>query len=96
MLELAQEAKKIPAIEELKKKLAKNPDDKSLQFKLAVQYSQHEFHKEALELLFPILQKDLNFEEGEGKKIFMDVLSVMGKGDPTAVEYQRRLYTLLY
>ncbi len=95
-LELAQEAGKAPELTELEKQLAKDPDNADLQFKLALQYSQHEFHKEALELLFPLLQKNLNYGEGEGKKIFMDILAVLGKGDPVAVEYQRKLYTLLY
>jgi len=95
-LELAREAGKAPEIEALEKQVKESPEDLALQFQLAVQYSQHEFHKDALELLFPLLQKDLAYSEGEGRKIFMDILSVLGKGDPLAAEYQRKLYTLLY
>lgn len=95
-LELAQKAGKTPELTELEDKVKQDPENKNLQFQLAVQYSQHEYHKDALALLFPILQENLNFADGEGKKIFMDILSVLGKGDPVAVEYQRKLYTLLY
>jgi putative thioredoxin len=95
-LELAQKAGKTPELTELEDKFKRDPENRTLQFQLAVQYSQHEYHKDALALLFPILQENLNFSEGEGKKIFMDILSVLGKGDPVAVEYQRKLYTLLY
>ncbi len=95
-LELAQQAGKTPELAELEKKYRQDPENKDIQFQLAVQYAQNEFHKEALALLFPLLRENLQFAEGEGKKIFMDVLSVMGKGDPLAVEYQRKLYTLLY
>lgn len=95
-LELAQKAGRAPELTELEEKLKKDPENRELQFQLAVQYSQHEFHKEALELLYPLLQKNLNFMEGEVKKVYMDILAVLGKGDPIAVEYQRKLYTLLY
>lgn len=95
-LELAQQAGKAPELTELENKLEKDPENRDLQFQLALQYSQHEFHKDALALLFPLLRENLNFRDGEGKKIFMDILAIMGKGDPVAVEYQRKLYTLLY
>lgn len=95
-LELAQQAGKSPEIDALEAQLKNDPANLDLQLQLAVQYSQHEYYKEALELLFPVLQKNLNYADGEGKKTFTDILSVMGKGDPIAVEYQRKLYTLLY
>lgn len=95
-LELAQEAKKAPEISALEEKLAQAPEDKEVAFQLAVQYAQHEFHKEALECLYGILEKGIHFKEGEAKKVFMDILAVLGKNDPLAVSYQRKLYTLLY
>jgi len=95
-LELAQEAGKAPEIEALEQEYAKNPDDKNIAYLLAVQYSQHDFYGEALALLYGILQQDLSFNDGEARKVFTDVLAVLGKGDPLAVEYQRKMYTLLY
>lgn len=95
-LELAQQAGKAPELAELEDKFKQDPENRELQFQLALQYSQHEFHKDALALIYPLLRENLNFREGEGKKIYMDILAVMGKGDPVAVEYQRKLYTLLY
>lgn len=95
-LELAQEAKKAPELDALEKQFATDPGNRELAFQLAVQYGQHQYYKEALELLYPLLQKEINFNEGEAKKIFMDILAVLGKGDPLAAEYQRKLYTLLY
>lgn len=95
-LDIAQKAGKAPEITQLEDKFEKDPENRELQFQLALQYSQHEFHKDALALLFPLLQENLNYGEGEGKKVFMEILAVLGKGDPVAVEYQRKLYTLLY
>ncbi len=95
-LALAQEAKKAPELDALEKQLAADSGNRELAFQLAVQYGQHQYHKEALELLYPMLQKDINFKDGEARKIYMDILAVLGKGDPLAAEYQRKLYTLLY
>lgn len=95
-LELAQNAEKAPEISALEQQLLENPEDQTVQFQLAVQYSQHQYQREALELLFGLLQKKLDAREGEVRRVFGDVLAVLGKGDPLAVEYQRKLYALLY
>ncbi|SMF08361.1 thioredoxin [Alteromonadaceae bacterium Bs31] len=95
-LELAQAAGKIPEIEALEAELKAKPEDKETSYQLAVQYSQHNYYAESLALLYKILQSDLNFKDGEAKKIYTDVLAILGKGDPLAVEYQRKMYTLLY
>ncbi|TVZ39715.1 thioredoxin [Alteromonadaceae bacterium 2753L.S.0a.02] len=95
-LELAREAGKAPEIEALEQKLKENPNDKQTEYLLALQYSQHDFHAEALELLYGLIKHDLNFNEGEARKTYTDILAVLGKGDPLAVEYQRKMYTLLY
>lgn len=95
-LTLAKEAKKAPELEALEELFSESPDNKEIALQLAVQYSQHGYHKEALVLLFDIVKSDLQFQSGEAKKTYLDILAVLGKGDPTAVEYQRKLYTLLY
>lgn len=95
-LDIAQNAEKAPEVSALEAKLAQNPDDEELQFQLAVQYSQHQYHSEALQLLFAMLQKQLGARDGEVRRVYTDVLAVLGKGDPLAVEYQRKLYSLLY
>lgn len=95
-LELAQSAEKAPEISALEQQLESNPDAAEVKFQLAVQYAQHHYHREALELLFGLLQKDLGARDGEVRRVFSDVLAVLGKGDPLAVEFQRKLYALLY
>lgn len=96
MLELAQNAEKAPEVHALEQQLQAEPDNQEVKFQLAVQYSQHNYHKDALELLYQLLQKNLNARDGEVRKSFTDVLAVLGKKDPLAVEYQRKLYSLLY
>ena len=45
---------------------------------------------------FFVLQKDRGFAEGEARKVFNAILASLGKGDPLAIEFQRKLFTLLY
>jgi len=95
-LELAQNAQKAPEIDALERQLAADPDNQEVKFQLAVQYSQHQYHREALDLLYQLLQRNIGARDGEVRKIFTDVLAVLGKKDPLAIEYQRKLYSLLY
>lgn len=95
-LELAKNTEKAPEISALEQQLAGNPDDAEVTYQLALQYAQHHYHRDALGLLFGLLQKDLAARDGEVRRAFTDVMAVLGKGDPLAVEFQRKLYSLLY
>jgi putative thioredoxin len=95
-LKLKQEAAESPELKALEEKLAADPDNLELNYQLAVQYSQNDKTAEALEMLLGVLRKDLNFQDGAAKKAMMDILAALGKGDPLAVQYQRKFYTLLY
>lgn len=93
-LELAQQASNTPEIQALEAKLAAAPEDKLLKEQLAVQYQAVLRSEEALALLLQILQQDLNF--GQSKKLYLDILAALPKGDALASQYRRRLYALLY
>lgn len=93
-LELAKEAADTPEIKALEAQLAKATDDNELKEKLAVQYQAVQRSEEALALLFSILQRDLNY--GNSKKLYLDILAALPKGDSVASQYRRKLYSLLY
>jgi putative thioredoxin len=93
-LELAQQAADSPEVKALEQALVTNPDNKELQQQLAVQYHQVQRSAEALALLYDILKQDLNF--GEAKKLYLDILATLPKGEPLASSYRRKLYSLLY
>jgi len=93
-LELAQQAADSPEVKALEQALAADPSNKELQQQLAVQYHQVQRSAEALALLFEILKQDLNF--GEAKKLYLDILATLPKGEPLASSYRRKLYSLLY
>ena len=95
-LEIKREAAKSPEIEALEAKLAENPDDLDVRHQLAVQYTDAGQFKDAMDHLVGILQADLNHGDGATKKILLDTIASLGKGDPLAAEYQRKLYSLLY
>ena len=63
---------------------------------LAIQLSQVAQYREALEHLLTVLKADKDFNDGEARKVFLDTLATIGKGDPLAAEYQRKLFSLMY
>lgn len=93
-IELAKEAADSPEIKALEADLAADPDNFSLKEQLAVQYQAVQRSEEALTLLLSILQQDLNF--GASKKLYLDILAALPKGDSVATAYRRKLYSLLY
>jgi len=95
-LDIRREAAKSPEIEALERQLAERPDDMDVRHQLAVQYSSGGHHREALENLLEILRRDINHGDGATKKLLLDSIASLGKGDPLAAEYQRKLYSLLY
>ena len=95
-LEIKREAAKSPEIEALVKRLAADPNDLDVAHQLAVQYTDAGHFKEAMEQFVSILQKDLNHGDGATKRLLLDTVASLGKGDPLAAEYQRKLYSLLY
>ncbi len=95
-LEIKREAAKSPEIEALEQRLAAAPDDLDVRHQLAVQYTNTGQFKDAMECLIGILRLDLGHGDGATKKLLLDTIASLGKGDPLAAEYQRKLYSLLY
>jgi putative thioredoxin len=63
---------------------------------LAIQYSQADRAEDALQLILEVLQKDKNYHDGGARKTMLDIINGLGKGDPVAAKYQRKLFTLMY
>ncbi len=95
-IELKREAGKSPEIRALEDQLNSDPNNLEVAYELAVKLSQDNRFKESLELLFSILKSDREFKNGGAKKTFLDVLKALGKGDPLAVDYQRKYFNMLY
>jgi putative thioredoxin len=95
-LEIKQEAAKSPEMEALEQRLQENPDDLDVRHQLAVQYIDAGQFKEGMEHFLEILRKDLDHGDGATKRLLLDTITSLGKGDPLAAEYQRKMYSLLY
>jgi putative thioredoxin len=95
-LQLQREAAKTPEIRSLEERWKNAPDDLETAYLLALQYSQNEQHREALDLLIDILRKDKQYREGGARKALLDIIAVLGNADPLTKEYQRKLFSLMY
>ena len=95
-LQIKREAAKSPEIEALEQQLAGDPDNLDTRHQLALQYINSGQFKEGLEHVVSILQRDINHADGATRKLLLDTIASLGKGDPLAAQYQRKLYSLLY
>ena len=95
-IELKREAGKSPEIEALEAELANDDSNHGVRVKLAVQLTTGAHYRDALEHLLVVLCADRDWNNGEAKRLYLDTIASIGKGDPLAAEYQRKLFSLLY
>jgi len=95
-IELKREAGKSPEIEALEAELANDDSNHGVRVKLAVQLTTGAHYRDALEHLLVVLRADRDWNNGEAKRLYLDSIASIGKGDPLAAEYQRKLFSLLY
>ncbi|PKG85435.1 co-chaperone YbbN [Colwellia sp. 75C3] len=95
-VELAEQAENSPEIKALEAQIKEIPDDVSLNQQLAAQYSQVNRQEEALTILFRLVQAGDESTKDKSKELFLDVLKALPDGDPLALKFRRKLYTLMY
>ncbi|MEC9122481.1 MAG: thioredoxin [Pseudomonadota bacterium] len=95
-IELKREAGKSPEIEALESELANDESNHLVRVKLAVQLTTGAHYRDALEHLLVVLRADRDWNNGEAKRLYLDTIASIGKGDPLAAEYQRKLFSILY
>jgi len=95
-IELKREAGKSPEIEALESELSSDESNHAVRVRLAVQLTTGAHYRDALEHLLVVLRADRDWNNGEAKRLYLDTIASIGKGDPLAAEYQRKLFSLLY
>jgi putative thioredoxin len=95
-LTLLKQAAKTPELAALEAAHQAAPEDLQLRYELALQLSKEHEQRAALEQLLYVLRKERTFAEGEVRKSYTAILLALGKADPLAIEFQRKLFTLLY
>ncbi|MFC4700775.1 co-chaperone YbbN [Glaciecola siphonariae] len=93
-IELADKAAESPELIALQNELANAPDDLDLKIKVAIALQQAHKTEQALDLLFEILNHDLNY--GDAKKVTLDMINALPDGEPLKSKYRRKIYSLLY
>ena len=95
-LKIRREAAQSPEMTALEEQLAANPENLDLRVQLALHYTSAGRYREGMDNLFSVLQRQLDHGDGSTRKALLDTIASLGKGDPLAAEYQRKLYSLLY
>jgi putative thioredoxin len=92
--EAALDAKDSPEIQQKQQQVDKYPNDLELKEELSALLNAAGRKEEALEVLFKVLQKDLNYNEA--KPSFLAIIASLPDGDALAAKYRRKLYSILY
>jgi putative thioredoxin len=95
-IELKRVAGKSPEIAALEAELLADEANHAVRIKLAVQLTTDAHHRDALDHLLTVLRADRDWNNGEAKRLYLDTIASIGKGDPLAAEYQRKLFSILY
>ncbi|MFK3873954.1 tetratricopeptide repeat protein [Pseudoalteromonas rhizosphaerae] len=90
----ALQAQESPELKALQAKVEKYPNDLELKVELSAAYDQAGKKEQALELLFTVLKKDLNF--ADAKVSYLAIIASLPDGDSLAAKYRRKLYSILY
>ncbi|WP_404340917.1 tetratricopeptide repeat protein [Pseudoalteromonas mariniglutinosa] len=83
-----------PEIKALQAEVEKYPNNLETKIELSDLLNAAGRKEEALEVLFSVLKKELNF--ADAKANFLDIIASLPDGDSLAAKYRRKLYSILY
>ncbi|MFT5561970.1 MAG: putative thioredoxin [Candidatus Azotimanducaceae bacterium] len=95
-LNFIDKAAELPPLVELENLVISSPDDLQVRYQLAVRLVVDDQIEVALEHLLVVMQKDREFEEQLARKTMIDVFELLGKGDPVATAYRRKMFAFLH
>jgi len=82
--------------DELRRRLAAQPEDLEARFALAQVHAAAHRYREAMDELLAIVQKDKQWRDGEARKQLVNLFTLAGEQPELVSEYRRRLATALY
>ena len=88
------DCKTLSEIKEKQSQVEKYPNDLDLKIELSQLLNDAGRKEEALETLFSVLKRDLNFNDA--KASFLAIIASLPDGDALAAKYRRKLYSILY
>ena len=95
-LAFAQEAAGLASMTDLETRLSADPQNLELRYQLAVQQVVAGEFEPALEACLAILRADREFRDDLARLTMIRVFKVLGKGDPLASQYRRRLFNAMH
>lgn len=95
-MELRSQIEESGGVSEARKALEANPDDLTLQLKLAEAYGADSRFEEACELCLALVTKNRDGVGIQAKEVMVGLLTVMGAKSRLAAEYRKRLATAFY
>jgi putative thioredoxin len=95
-IEFIESAAALPEIDALRTSVIASPEDLQLKYELAVRLIADDQIEDALEELLAMLKVDKEFSDALARKTMIKVFELLGKGDPMATAYRRRMFTFLH
>lgn len=86
----------LPASAELTRELEGDPENLQLLLNLAITQVVDDDMEAALLNLLSILQKDRQFQDDVARKTMVKVFDLLGKGNPLASEYRRKMFNFMH
>jgi putative thioredoxin len=95
-LEFLERAENLGSSQELLNRLTADPNDHQARLDLAIVQVVDDAMESALENLLFILQKDREFGDDISRLTMIKVFELLGKGDPLATAYRRKMFNFMH
>lgn len=95
-LEFLELAANLDSIEVLSEQVIKEPGNIQTRFDLAIKQIVDDDIEAALENLLTILQQDRHFGDDIARLTMIKVFELLGKGDPLATQYRRKMFNFMH
>ena len=95
-IELARQANSTGPIEELKRRVKENREDKKSRFDLAVALHASGDIESAMDELIELFRIDREWNDGAAKEQLFLIFNSLKPNDPTALKYRRKLSSFIY
>ena len=95
-MKLAEQLADLPALEDIEKRLAKNPLDLEALLQKSRHLTAHGDYDNAMECLLTIMRTDRGYEDDIGRTSLLELFDLLGGEHPSVQAYRRKLFTLLH
>ncbi len=95
-LHFVQEVSELGPIEALEALARSHPDDQSHLYHFACALVVADQIEAGLQVLLDMLQRDKSWSEDKARQTMIRVFELLGKGDPMASTYRRKMFTLMH